>query len=41
MKPRSFAIVLVVVVLVVAVAFSMRGSGHSFMRHLAVSIHGH
>jgi len=41
MKPRSFAIVLVVVALVVSIAFGMRGRGHAFMRHLAVSIHGH
>jgi hypothetical protein len=41
MKPRSFAIVLVVVVLVVSIAFGMRGRGHAFMHHLATSIHGH
>jgi hypothetical protein len=41
MKPRSFLVVLVVVVLVLSVAFSMRGRGHAFMRHLGASIHGH
>jgi hypothetical protein len=41
MKPRSFAVVLVAVLVVLTLAFSMRGRGHAFMRHLGAAIHGH
>jgi predicted small secreted protein len=40
MRTRSLVTIVIVVVLVLVTAFTMRGRGHAFMRHLGVAIHG-